>query len=155
MAGFTSTWRSRCFRLLHALIELPVVRIRMATGATQVGPVVNGRRRLEIGGLLVTIRTRYRYVLAGQKKARFFVARQRESRRTVCLNRMATVARVEIGRRCELPNVLVLMTVGAVLELHFEYRVHTSWDVALFASDFGVGTLQRICGCRVIRDCER
>ena len=76
MTSLTSTWHSRGLRLLHAVIELAIVRIRVAAGATQIGPVVNGRRRLEIGGLLVTICTRHRNVLASQKKARFFVARQ-------------------------------------------------------------------------------
>lgn len=46
------------------------------------------------------------------------------------------------------------MAVSAVLEFHFEYSVDTAGDVAFLASDFRVSPLQRICGCRVIRNRE-
>ena len=76
MASLAATRASRGLRLLHALIELPIVRIGVTTGATQIRPVINSRWRLEIGGRFVAISTRHRDVLARQKKARVFVARQ-------------------------------------------------------------------------------
>lgn len=69
--------RASCrLRLLHALIELAVVRVGVATGATQIGPVINRRGRLQFGGGFVTIRTGHCNVLASQSEARFFVTRQ-------------------------------------------------------------------------------
>ena len=76
MASLTTTGASHRLGLLHALIELATVRIGMATGATQIGPVIDRRRRLEIGGLFVAISTGHRNVLASQKETRLFVARQ-------------------------------------------------------------------------------
>lgn len=75
MTCLAAAWASRGLRLLHALIELAVVRIGVATGATQIGPVIDGRRRLQFGGLFVTIRTGHCNVLASQNEARLFVAR--------------------------------------------------------------------------------
>ena len=76
MARLTTARPSRRLGLLHALIELAAVRIGMATGATQIGPVIDRRRRLEIGGRFVAISTGHRNVLASQKETRLFVARQ-------------------------------------------------------------------------------
>ena len=152
MAGLAPARSSRSLRLLHALIELATVWIGVATGATQIGPVINRRGRLEVGRLLVAIGTRHRDVLTGQKKARFFVARQRKRGRPIRFNRVATFTRVEIWRCCELAGVRVLVAVGAVLKLHLEHRVGTARDVAFLASHSGVSTLQRICSSGMIRD---
>lgn len=154
MAGLTSAWPSRRLRLLHALIELPIVRIGMATRATQTGPVINRCGRLEIGGLFVTIGARHRYVLASQQEAGLFVAGQRKRGRSVGLNGMAAFAGVEIWRRSELAGVLIFMTVGAVLKLHLEQSVDATRDVAFFASDFGMRALQWIRGRHMICDRE-
>lgn len=67
---------------------------------------------------------------------------------------MAAFARIEVWRGSELAGVFVFMAIGAVLEFHFEYSVDTAGDVAFLASDFRVSPLQRICGCRVIRNRE-
>jgi len=155
MASLATAGASRRLGLLHALIELSIVRIGVATGATQIRPVIDRGRRLQLGGLSVTISARHRDVLAGQKEARLFMARQRERRRTVSLEGMATFARIQIWLCSELPCVFVFMAVSAVLEFHFENSVDTAGDVAFLASDFRVSPLQRICGCRVIRDGER
>lgn len=143
------------FCLLHALIELPIVRIGVTTGATQICPVINSCGRLQFGGLLVAIRTRHRNVLASQEEARFSVLLQRKRRWPIRFNCVATFTRTEIRRCCELAGVLVFMTVGAVVKLHFEYRVDAARNVALFASNFGVRALQRICSCDVICDRKR
>lgn len=82
------------------------------------------------------------------------MARQRERGRTIGLNRMAALARIEIRRSSELTGVLVFVTVGAVLKLHFEHSVGSARNVAFFASDFRMRALQRICRCGVIRDRE-
>lgn len=76
MAGLASAWPTRCLCLLHALIELPLVGISVATGATQIRPVIDRRGRLQIGGRFVAISTRHRDVLAGQEEARPFMTRQ-------------------------------------------------------------------------------
>ena len=144
MARLASTRTTRCLCLLHALIELPLVRIGMATGAAQSRPVINRGRGLEIGGLFVAIGTRYRNVFSSQKEARLFMACQRERRGPIGIDRVAAFTRIEIRRWSELPGVLVFMTVGAVLELHLEHRVDASRDVAFLASDFRVSPLQRI-----------
>ena len=65
---------------------------------------------------------------------------------------MATFAGVEVRSGCELACVLVLMTVSAVLKLHFENGIDATRDVTFLASHFGMRALQRICGGGVIRD---
>src|SRR5690242_20569624 len=137
MAGLAPARSSRSLRLLHALIELATVRIGVATRATQIGPVINRRGRLEVSRLLVAIGTRHRDVLAGQKKACFFVARQRKRGWPVSLDRMTTFTPIEIWCCCELAGVLVLVAVGAVLKFHLEHRVGTARDVAFLASHSG------------------
>ena len=69
MARLASAWTACSLCLLHALIELPIVRIGVATGATQIRPVIDRGGGPQIGGLFVTIGARHRNVLAGEEKA--------------------------------------------------------------------------------------
>lgn len=73
MARLASSRPTRSFCLLHALVELPLVRIGVTTRTAQIGPVIDRRGRLEFGGFCVTIRARHRNVLAGEKEAGLFV----------------------------------------------------------------------------------
>jgi len=152
MACLASAWTACSLCLLHALIELPIVRISMATGATQIRPVIDRGGGPEIGRLFVAIGTGNRNVLAGQKEVRLFMARQRERGRPIGLNRVATFAGIEIGCRSELAGMVVFVAVGAVLEFHFEHSIDASRDVAFLAAHLGVCALQRIRRSRVIGD---
>ncbi len=152
MACLASAWTACSLCLLHALIELPIVRISMATGATQIRPVIDRGWGPEIGRLFVAIGARHRNVLARQKETRLFMARQRERGGTIARNRVTTFAGIEIGCRSELAGMVVFVAVGAVLELHCEHSVDAARNVAFLASDLGVCALQRIRRSRVIGD---
>ncbi len=99
VASFAARPRTVSPHLLHALLELPLVRINMATGARQILPVINHRRLgLELRRLLVTFGARNRDVAARQCEVSFFMLGQSERRRFVTLQRVAAIARIEIRR---------------------------------------------------------
>lgn len=121
MAGFAARGRSIRTHLLHALLELPLVRIGVATDAVQIVPVIDhGRLGVELGRVLVAIRARHGNVAARQHEACLLVFGQAECRRLVRLQIVAAIAGVEIWRRGKLPCMLVGVTVGAALELDLE-----------------------------------
>lgn len=130
---------------LHALAELAVMRIRMATGARELVPVIKHRRLgLEAFTLFMTIPARHRNMAARQEETRFLVLRQGKSRRPIPVQVMAAFAGIEVRGGRELPHMLILMTVGAALELDLEQRVFPARDMALPALQCRVLPLQRV-----------
>ncbi len=97
-----------CQHLPHALLELPLVRIGVATGAAQLSPVIDHRRlRLELRRLFVAVGTRNRYVSSGENEVRFLMFSQCKSGRLVSLQVVAAVTGVEVGRRGKLRRVTI------------------------------------------------
>lgn len=66
MASFTSRGRSIGTNLQHPFLELTLVRVGMATGASQVVPVIDHRLRLERVRFLVALSAGSRQMSAGQ-----------------------------------------------------------------------------------------
>ena len=121
MAGFASHDRAVGPRLLHALLELPFVGIIVATGATQILPVINDcRLGVELRGFLVTFGTRDRNMPAGEREMRLLVLGQAERGWLVSLESVAAIASVEVRCRGKLPRMLVGVAIGAALELNLE-----------------------------------
>jgi len=134
VTGFASGFGSIGPYLQHALVELPFVRIVVATLAIQIVPVIPGCRLwLKIRRLFVAIRTRNRDVSARQHEMRLSVLRQRKGGRLVAIDGVTTVAGVEIRRSCELLTMTIRMAIGAALKLHFEHRVLPLRNVTLRA----------------------
>lgn len=154
MAGCASARTAAGLGLLHSLVELPPMRIGVATGAVEVLPMEDRRWRLQFRRLLVTIGARHGDMFAGQLKPGLLVLRKREGRRFVTVDRMAAFAGVEVRCASKLAGVLVSMTVGAMLEFQLEDSVDAAWDMALVAAHLHVRTGQGICGLRVIRHRE-
>ena len=118
------------------------MRIGVATGATQIVPVIDrGGLRLELGRFLVAIRARHRHMPTRQYEMCLLVLGQSEGRGLVCLKIVTTVARIEIRSRGKLGCMLVDMTIGAALKLNFEQCFFTLRDVALGAFQTGVSAL--------------
>ena len=95
----------------------------------------------------MTIRANHRDVRARQRKSRFLMPGQRESRRLEALYIMTSLAAILMWRSSELTFVNVLMAVFALGLDDFEYGVFallSSRDMAFFASDLGVMALERI-----------
>jgi len=143
--------------LLHALFELALVRIGVATGAVETLPVVDRRFRLEFGGLFVAVGAGHGDVPAGQRELRLLVLGQGERRRLVSLEIVALIAGVEVGRRDKLPGVLILVARCALIKLDFEKRVLAFGDMALVAVHTGMPAFQRIRAGDVIfhSECRR
>lgn len=134
MTRLTSGLRSIGSHLQHAFLELPFVRIVMATLAIQIVPVISSRRLgLKIRRLFVAVPTRNRYVPTRQYEVRLSVLGQRKGGWLVSLDRVTTVARVEIRRSRELLPMTIRMAIGAALKLYFEDRVLPFRDVTLRA----------------------
>ena len=145
MAGFATDRSPVCPRLPHAVIELPFVRVFVASRACQVAPVVkNSGLGLEVRVLLVAIAASDRDMTSREHKARFLVPGQREGGRFVSLQIMAARAVIEVWRLCELFGMLIAVAISTVLELHLEQSVLALGDVALRALQFGVASLQGI-----------
>ena len=131
--------------LLHSFFELPFVGIIVATGATQVLPVVNDcRLGLELRRLLVTFGTRDRNMPAGEREMRLLVLGQGERGWLVSLERMAAIASVEVRCRGKLPRMLIGMAIGAVREFNLEQCVFPLRDVTLSTFQASMSALQRI-----------
>lgn len=142
MAGFAASSGAVGTRLQHPLFELALVRVGVATGATQALPVVDrSRLGLELRRFLVAVGARHRDVPPGKNEFCLFVPRQSKCRRLVGLHVVTAGACVEIRCPCKLRRVLVCVAVRATLELYFEQRVLTLGNMALFALQPRVPTL--------------
>jgi len=145
VARFASRGRTVGPLLLHPVLELPFMRIGVATRAIQILPVVDRRwLGLKFSRLLVAIGAGSRQVAAGEDEARLLVIGDGKGRRFISVKRVAAIAGVEIGSSHELSGVLVGVAVRAVLELHLEKRVFALGNVTLRALDTRVPSLQRI-----------
>ena len=145
MAGFAAYDRAVGPRLLHALLELPFVGIIVATGATQIFPVINDcRLGVELRRFLVTFGTCDRNMPAGEREMRLLVLGQAERGWLVSLESMAAIASVKVRCRGKLPRMLVGVAIGAALELNLEQGVLPLWDMTLSTFQACMPTLQRI-----------
>ena len=108
----------------------------------------------EIRGLPVAVAARNCHVAASQTKPRFVVPAQAECRWQKFLQIVAVLAAIEMWRGGELPGMLIVVAVGAVLELHLVKRIFTSGKMTLRAPQRGMLALQRICGRLVFLQTE-
>jgi len=105
----------------HALAELSLMRIFVATRACEIIPAVNrSRHGFQFRAFFVTVATRSSDMSSRQGELRLFVPGQSEGGRSIAFQGVALLASVEIRRRGELGIVLVGVTVGAVLEVDFK-----------------------------------
>jgi len=158
VARFASRSRAILPLQRHPLAELPIVRIRVATGArTIVEAIFHGRGRSHGNGF-VTIRAQNCQMCARQRKTRLPVANQRKVRGLESLQVVTRFATVLVWRVGKLSFVNIFVTVLAFRARDFEYCVctfRTLGHVALFASDGNMAAFQRIFCGRVIFDGER
>jgi len=121
VAGLAPTLGAVSPDSLHALLELPLMRIVMATGAVQVAPVIdNGGLGLELRRFLVAVGTGNGDVPSREYETSLLVLGQRKGRRLVAIHRMTTLASIEIRRGGKLSRVPVAMAICAAIELNFE-----------------------------------
>ena len=85
----------------------------------------------KIRGLPVAVAARNCHVAARQAKRRFVVPAQAECRWQKFLQIVAVLAAIEMRRGGELPGMLIVMAVGAVLEPHLVDRISTFGEMAL------------------------
>ncbi len=131
------------------------MRIDVAADAAQILPVINGGRFwLELGGFLVTVGAWNGHVAAREHELCFLVFREAECGRLVSLEVVATIARIEIRRGCELSSVAVAVAICAAIELHLEQRVLSFGDMALGAVDGRVLALKWVCTRGMFLHCE-
>ena len=106
---------------LHALLELPLMRIVMATGAVQIAPVIDhGGLGLELCRFLVALGTGDGDVPASECEVSFLVLGQGKRGRLVAIHCVTTLAGIEIRRCGKLSRVTVAMAICAAIEFDFE-----------------------------------
>lgn len=131
--------------LLQAFLELPLMRIRVATRATQALPVVDNRRLgPELRRFFVAVGAGHGKVSAGKNELRFFVARKGKSGGLVAFQTVAAVTSVEVRRCGKLSGVTVAVAIRATIELHLEQRVLALGNMALGALHVRVPPFQGI-----------
>src|ERR1700737_2615263 len=108
----------------------------------------------EIRGLPVAVAARNCHVAASQTKRRFVVPAQAECRWQKFLQIVAVLAAIKMRRGGELPGMLIVMAVGAVLELHLVDRISPFGEMAMRTPQRGMLALQRICGRPVFLQTE-
>ena len=121
VAGLAPRLRAVSANLLHAFLELSLMRIVMAAGAVQVAPVIDhGRLGLELRRFLVTVGTGNGDVPSRECEVSFLVLGQRKGRRLVAIHGVAAVASVEIRRGGKLSRVPIGMAIRAAIEFDFK-----------------------------------
>ncbi len=158
LATVGSVWRRFC----HALAELPLMGVGVATGTRQALPVIyrrglpldrsfcSSRHKRSGCAWLVAVVTGHRDVAAGQHKAGLLVLGQREGGWPITSQRVALLAAVEVGSGCELSLVLIGVAVQAALELELVQSVSALGNMALLATNLDMFPLQRIGGRLVL-----
>lgn len=145
VAGLAPSMSAVSADSLHAFLELPLMRIVMATRAVQVAPVIdNGGLGLELRRFLVAVGTGNGDVPSGEREMSFLVLGQRKRGRLVAIHGVTTLASIEIRRGGKLSGVPVAMAICAAIEFDFECCVLPFWDMALRTFQPSVATLQRI-----------
>jgi|SRR5579863_1815821 len=156
MAGFAPGRRAVSALLLHAIVELTLVRIGVATRAVKIAPVIEGRGfGFEVGGFLVAVGAWDGDVTASQNEPGLFVPGDAEGRRLVALEVVAAIAGIEIWSSGKLSAVPVGVAVGARRKFDLEERVFALRNVALHAFDARMASLQRISAKGVFFHRER
>src|SRR5579864_3566344 len=156
MARFASSDSSIFSSQLHAFLKLAFVRIRVATGAAQILPVVDdGRLRLKLRRFLMTIAAWYGDVPPGKHEVCLFVLGESKRGRLVSLEIVTPLACIEVRRRRKLSRMPVAMAVCTVLKLDLKQRVLPLRTVALHTFQPRMPSLQRIRACTMFLHRER
>lgn len=121
MAGLAPRYGSVAALLRHAILELSLVRVGMATRAIEIAPVIDHRRLgLELRRFLMAVTAGNGDMSAGQHESGLFMSRQPECGRLISVHRVAAIAGIQIRCGRKLPRVLIGVAVGAAIELDFE-----------------------------------
>lgn len=155
MARFATCRCTVGARLLHALPELTLVRIRVAGGAGKIFKAVEGgvlccRRR----SLLMALSAGNGDMASGQDETSLPVLGQGEGGGPVAIQGVALLTAVQIRRRCELSLVFVFVAVEATGKLDLIKRFFPFGDMALRTGHAGVFGLERVSRGRVLFDPE-
>jgi len=102
----------------------------------------------------MALRTGHGDMRAGQREARFAVARQREMRRTKFLHSVTLLAAILIGLGDELPPVHVLMAGNALRLRNLKEGILALGNMALLAFHFGMAALKGIHTRGMFQDTE-
>lgn len=120
--------------LPHELVKMPLVWVRVASGASHTLPVIcGGGFGPELGGLFVTVAARYRHMAAGQGHPCLFMPVRSECRRPVSLQGVALFALVEVRRNSKLPGMRIAVAIRTELKLHPVDRLLAPRNVTLRA----------------------
>jgi hypothetical protein len=150
MAGFAASRSAIRAGLLHSFLELPFVRIEMATRTRQLVPAVHNCLRFETIALFVAIAAGNCHVPACQNEFRRFVLRQGKCRRFVSLQVVTALTTIEVRGNGKLSRMFVGMAIGTALKLDLEERVFAPGSVASRTLHLGVPALEWIGRCGVI-----
>ena len=145
MAGFASRHRSVWTLCFHAFTELPVMWIRVTSGAGTILKPVFHRRGRARGDRFVAICAQHRQMSTGQRKTGVLVARQRKARGLEALQIVTRLTSVLEGRIGELTLVNILMAVLTLCLRDLEksvFALRALWQVTLVASDGHVATFE-------------
>jgi hypothetical protein len=139
----------------HAIVELSLVRVLMASGA---GPVFKFEWQNLVGAAscakLVTVDARNRRMRARQRETRVSMLGDGKRSAMEIQNRVAAFTLVVIRRGGKLVVMGILVAIAAGSKLYFVNRVLARWDVALRALHLDVFALQWILGCVVLLHSE-
>ncbi len=155
VAGFAAERLAIRTELRHSIAELALVRIGVATGASQIFKAIGGgpRRRLRLCRG-VTFRARHGEMRTGQRVTALLVLRDRERGWLEGRNRVARFALTREGRLRELSLVHIRVTIGATGECDFVARGRARGRVAFRARNGGVASFERVSSDRVLLDAK-
>ena len=147
VAGLTLQRLSIQSNLLHDFLESPLVGIGVASGATQVLPVIERRRsRFECCGRFVAIAAGNSHMSPVQPKPRFIMSGEAECGGKKSLKIVAILAAIEMRHGGELAGVRIVVAIRAMRELQFVERVFAFGNMTLPTRERGMFALQRIRG---------
>jgi len=150
MTGFAAKGRAVAAQFLHAVAELPAMRVGVTRGA---GLVRKSKRQDIVAAVrkpgFVAFVARNRGVCAGQHEFSFLVLRNREERPMEVAHGVARLAAIVVRRPRKLAVVDIRVAVRAVREFHLVDRCATRWQVALGTLHASVSAFQRVLGSRV------
>lgn len=145
MASFAPEGRPVASLLLHAVAELPAVRVHMARGA---GLILKSKRQNLVCAVrhpgLVALIARHSCMCARQHEICFLVLRYREHRAMKVAHGVAGLAAIVVWRAGELTIVRVLVAVRAVRKLHPVDRLAACRQMALRTVHAHMPAFQRV-----------
>ena len=155
VAGFAAEQRAIGTPLRHAILELPVMRVRVASRAAH---ILETERKNFIGAAsrshFVAIGARYGGVGAGEWEPRAPMFGDAIGGTVKIQDRMAAFAAILVRRGGKLVVMRILVAIGAGREFHLIDRVFTRRQMAFPAFDGNMFAAQGVCGRVVLLHAE-